>query len=364
MSALFDFPERYADHLLEKRIIAEDYALRRLEGISNLKLQLLIAEVERTPYGVSTIYLRKKMGFEQLEQQVLFQFLMEWVSLGQSHASQEITKIMKMKEDFNEGVKAATGYYKTHSVKLAGNFSKDQLSYTQEILKRGIAEGRTQKETMKLLSEKFPDFSKHRLQNIVRTESGRMYNHGRLTTFYANRDAVEGVRFSAIMDRRTSEICSSRHGLVLSLDEQDEIAANSPPLHFQCRSVWIPVSLFSSKKPNFESFREKINLDTTRPLEGFGFKDLSGILPKNVFNAKPVSITKATEKLSELIYKLPNGSMEKAFINSDIANIAKTFNVLSATRILQAQSFFNSFVNQMGLAWTIEEIKKEIFGVK
>jgi SPP1 gp7 family putative phage head morphogenesis protein len=361
---LFDLPERYADYLLEKRLIAEAYTLKRLEGISNLKLQVLTAEIEKTPYGLSMVYLRKKMGFEQLEQQVLFQFLMEWVSLGQAHASQEITKVMKMKENFNEGIKASTDYYKTHSLNLAGNFSKDQLTYTQEILKRGIAEGKTPKEMMNLIGEKFPNFSKHRLENIVRTESGRMYNHGRLTTFYANRDAVEGVRFSAIMDKRTSQICSSRHGLVLSLDEQDEIAANSPPLHFQCRSVWIPVSLFSSKKPNFESYRDKINLDTTRPLEGFGFKDLSGILPKNVFNAKPLSINKVADKASELIFKRPDGSTGQAYLSPSIANLATTYNILNVSKILQAQSFFSSFANQMGTAWVIEEIKKDIFGVK
>ena len=361
---MFDLPERYADYLLEKRLIAEAYTLKRLENVSNLKLQVLTAEIEKTPHGLSMVYLRKKMGFEQLEQQVLFQFLMEWVSLGQAHASQEITKVMKMKENFNEGIKASTDYYKTHSLNLAGNFSKDQLTYTQEILKRGIAEGKTPKEMMNLIGEKFPNFSKHRLENIVRTESGRMYNHGRLTTFYANRDAVEGVRFSAIMDKRTSQICSSRHGLVLSLDEQDEIAANSPPLHFQCRSVWIPVSLFSSKKPNFESYRDKINLDTTRPLEGFGFKDLSGILPKNVFNAKPLSINKVAEKASELIFKRPDGSTGQAYLSPSIANLATTYNILNVSKILQAQSFFSSFANQMGTAWAIEEIKKDIFGVK
>lgn len=97
----------------------------------------------------------------------------------------------------------------------------------------------THRETMKSLAAIFPEFGKARLENISRTETMAAYNQGRVAMF---RDGgVAAVQFAAILDDRTTAICRSRDGLVMEL-EDPRLAGNTPPLHFMCRSVLVPIT--------------------------------------------------------------------------------------------------------------------------
>ena len=76
----------------------------------------------------------------------------------------------------------------------------------------------------------------NRAQTIARTELTFAYNAGRLQT-YRDSGLVEAVKFYTILDERRCDICASRQGLVISLSDWKNIAANSPPLHPNCRCV-------------------------------------------------------------------------------------------------------------------------------
>ena len=114
---------------------------------------------------------------------------------------------------------------------LAGNFSADILARAHEILQRSMAAGGTLKERMRELSEVLR-LSNDRLETIARTEITRADTLGRLVSMKAHDDVI-GVEFSAIMDDRTTEICSSRHGLIMRLDDP-RLPENTPPLHVNC----------------------------------------------------------------------------------------------------------------------------------
>ena len=56
---------------------------------------------------------------------------------------------------------------------------------------------------------------------------------------------VKGYQYSAIMDSRTTEICSGLHGKKFKANE-----APIPPMHFNCRSVLIPITMFQRFAPD------------------------------------------------------------------------------------------------------------------
>ena len=87
-------------------------------------------------------------------------------------------------------------------------------------------------------------YTKARLEVIARTNATTAFNQGRLETFRQNSDFVKAVKYSSILDTRTTDICKSRHGKIMLLDSE-EMAANTPPLHYQCRSILLPVDKFS-----------------------------------------------------------------------------------------------------------------------
>lgn len=82
----------------------------------------------------------------------------------------------------------------------------------------------------------------YRLETIVRTNTTTAYNHGRLTEFVDPEVVrfLKGVRYSAILDTRTTEVCRFLDGKVFKVSDPN-LEALLPPNHYNCRSVIVPV---------------------------------------------------------------------------------------------------------------------------
>jgi SPP1 gp7 family putative phage head morphogenesis protein len=78
-----------------------------------------------------------------------------------------------------------------------------------------------------------------RIENIVRTETGKAINMGRLSLFSDPqlKGFVQAYEYSAILDDRTTDICEHLHGKVLR-----DFSHYAPPNHYQCRSLLVPVT--------------------------------------------------------------------------------------------------------------------------
>lgn len=125
---------------------------------------------------------------------------------------------------------------------LQGKWERDLDAKVQEVISQSLAEGVNQREIMKRLAKVFPAFGKARLENIARTETASAYNAGRLATLKQSA-LVAAVQFTAIVDDRTTEICQTRDGRIILINNPD-LLANTPPLHFQCRSTIVPVDKY------------------------------------------------------------------------------------------------------------------------
>lgn len=130
-------------------------------------------------------------------------------------------------------------------IQLAGNFSDSVINSVKQSLIRSVV---PQPDTGNPISRKellgelqnTLDVAKARAQNIARTETTSAYNTARVLS-YGQSDLVTHVRFLAILDTRTTEICTSRNGMVINKSDKAAIAANKPSLHFFCRSVLSPL---------------------------------------------------------------------------------------------------------------------------
>ncbi|TEB09312.1 minor capsid protein [Pelotomaculum propionicicum] len=122
------------------------------------------------------------------------------------------------------------------SIVLAGDVDGDLTAGLKKIMVRFLA-GESRKET-ELAVEDLLNSGQERASLITTTETTYSYNRGRLASYAENR--VDYVRFSAVMDGRTSAVCRSRHGLIMRLDDT-RVSGNTPPLHGRCRSVLDPL---------------------------------------------------------------------------------------------------------------------------
>jgi SPP1 gp7 family putative phage head morphogenesis protein len=108
-------------------------------------------------------------------------------------------------------------------------------------------------------------YSKSYLQNVARTNMTTMFNSARMSLYERRSDFVTGVEHSSILDDRTTKICDERDGTQYRLDDPN-LRANTPPLHYQCRSILTPITILD-KQP---TWRADDAIYEFAPQEGFG----------------------------------------------------------------------------------------------
>jgi SPP1 gp7 family putative phage head morphogenesis protein len=137
----------------------------------------------------------------------------------------------------------AVNWLDRYTPTLAGITNKALLKRVNNVIQDGLRNGDTLEERVKALrntGRTLKRMSEGRLRAIARTEVTRADNMGRLISMYGNDDVI-GVEFCAVMDERTTDICQERDGMVLPLGDP-RIPVNTPPLHVNCRSLWLPVT--------------------------------------------------------------------------------------------------------------------------
>lgn len=241
--------------------------LKRLEEIEKDFLQRFKRYLEQV------IYLPNAYNVQQVSQlqfpypgtlsKLLSEHMQEVYSVGQAHGDVLIREILRKHEKYKLAdwqpscfklaisynsetfwlePKAALQEFSKREVLLAGDVEGDIWRNVKAVLVDHL-HGATRTETERAIAALVQQ-NMNRAALITTTETTYAYNRGRLTSYHGN--GVDYVRFSAVMDARTSAQCRSRHGKVMRLDSPD-LAANTPPLHGRCRSVLSPV--FSKYQP-------------------------------------------------------------------------------------------------------------------
>jgi len=116
---------------------------------------------------------------------------------------------------------------------------------------QAIKDGKSIEDVIEFTNDK----SKTSLDLYARTKMTEVMNKGRLN-FFQNSNVVAGYQYSAVMDDRTTDICRGLHGKKFK-----EGTEPVPPMHFNCRSILVPITIFEEFKPD-----EKVG---KVPIEGF-----------------------------------------------------------------------------------------------
>lgn len=80
-------------------------------------------------------------------------------------------------------------------------------------------------------------------------------NRGRADVFQSARTQIAVYQYSAILDKRVCPICASLDGSVV--DFQSYMSAPwQPPIHFNCRCIWVAVLKDQAEIPEITGFPE------------------------------------------------------------------------------------------------------------
>lgn len=100
------------------------------------------------------------------------------------------------------------------------------------------------------------------VETTIKTMSAQYFNQARMNTFNEPeyRSLISAFEYSALLDDRTTEICEHLHGRIITADDSS-LSEYNPPNHFNCRSLFIPILIGESYKPNWST--------TIKPQKGF-----------------------------------------------------------------------------------------------
>ena len=101
-------------------------------------------------------------------------------------------------------------------------------------------------------------------ERYARTKFTEVMNKGRLE-YFNQTGVVGGYQYSAVLDDRTSDICAGLHGKIFRAGTEPV-----PPMHFNCRSILVPLTNYETWKPDTKAGKQDIN-DFIEENKGQGF---------------------------------------------------------------------------------------------
>jgi len=131
------------------------------------------------------------------------------------------------------------------SFKMVGDYSNEVTKKVKNLLMSAIKQGASESDITKILMEEGKDFTEKWAATVARTKTTEIYNQARKTYWDTDPIAsqiIEAYEFSAILDDRTSEVCSKLDGKIF--EKGDYTSIITPPLHFNCRSLLVPITKF------------------------------------------------------------------------------------------------------------------------
>lgn len=201
--------------------------------------------------------------------------LMESWALGREHAQREIRKSRKVVNiRFADLRDRAADYIEAQAFRMSGNIADGARSIVQQELLNSVKLGRSPTQTRTAIWERLiaKGFSSREavrsvenddavmaaldalwvdteeqaaayLDTLARTTLFESMNEARYAEFSdpALGDFVVALRYSSVLDDRTTEICTALHDHVWAVNS-DNWDVYRPPNHYNCRSVLVPVT--------------------------------------------------------------------------------------------------------------------------
>lgn len=124
--------------------------------------------------------------------------------------------------------------------KYIGDYRYNVLGLTKNEIIKAIKDGRPLSSLINVLDDKGKALSETSLERWSRTKTTEVYNKGR-KAFFDESGVVSAYQYSAIMDGVTTEICSGLNGKIFRATKD---LIPTPPMHFNCRSLLIPITIY------------------------------------------------------------------------------------------------------------------------
>lgn len=137
--------------------------------------------------------------------------------------------------------------------KYVGDWEYEITKGARVAMTAAIKDGRPISSVIDMIDTETKEKSLVSLERYSRTKSTEVMNRAR-QAFFEESGIVAGYEYSAIMDDRTSDVCQGLDGKLFKAGTEPV-----PPLHFQCRSVLSPITIYEDFEPDTKVRSRDIN---------------------------------------------------------------------------------------------------------
>lgn len=236
-----DFAKKYPKYAPLLPVRENIYKLDRLQGLqTSLRLRMLELGVKEEKFLEKHFGRVYKNGFEQIAQGFGF-------SKNFFKYNHEMAKLL-LSEAWGDG--------QNYSSRIWAN--KEKLSdYAKNKLREGFIRGDSYDRMIKNMRQAFVGTSTANIKRLIRTEGTFVNNQAMMKPF--EQAGAEKYVFRAVMDERTSAVCTSLHGEAFYITDRSA-GTNFPPMHPNCRSTFEVVipDKWRLKEPTVEDLAKEL----------------------------------------------------------------------------------------------------------
>jgi len=145
-----------------------------------------------------------------------------------------------------------------------GDYQYTILKKTRIELIQAIKDGMPLSDVLSVMDDEGKRLSEVSLERFARTKHTEAFNKGRLA-YFEESGVVAAYQFSAVMDDVTTDICAGLDGKIF-----EDGDAPVPPLHFNCRSILIPITKYEDYTASTKAGGQNID-DFIAENKGDGF---------------------------------------------------------------------------------------------
>ncbi len=216
---------------------------------------------------------------------------------GQVQAQAEL-----MKSNFKSPVASQEflDLLETETFNFIGDWKYNVLKRVKTELISAVKDGKPLSTVQNILDTDGKALTEVALERFARTKHTEVLNKGRLE-FFKESGVISGYQYSAILDDRTSEICRGLHGKKFKSGDEPV-----PPMHFNCRSILIPITKYEEFEPS-ESVGKQ-------PIESFIEENKGTGFSK--YNLEDADFTKSfpDESTEVIIYSVKGTPVQKVTV--------------------------------------------------
>jgi len=124
----------------------------------------------------------------------------------------------------------------------------------RQAIQAGVISGRTTPSIAREIRQMVNNRSRRQAEAVVRTATNHIASTARATVTERNEDIFKGERYSATLDGRTTITCASLDGKEFPVG-----VGPQPPLHYNCRSLRVPLVKDEFRVPGFSYDRASMD---------------------------------------------------------------------------------------------------------